>query len=332
MADCATMQRDVLAPLVRAYLATHASGDALLQALRPHVHRIAGRYPHAYFEGARRDDDSLAVLEGLVFTHCVRTARTREPFRGRPPFQAYVEEEFPDPPIRYHTCYGPLSVTREVLRDEYARQVRQDPELKRRDRIYRALGPVLDAGAERVPRQRSQPLWRVAPKGPARVLDLAEVRQRLLGSERPLPELALEALRLAGQPLSRSQLSHLVADILDPGQERPDPVRDDTVARLAVRAAVADAWASLEPLDRALLAGLARGDDGKALQARDPRLNNPVQLTRALKRVGDGFVAAMAARMDQDSQVAVKPRVLVERVVGVLVEMLPELEGGDDAL
>ncbi len=323
------MQADVIAPLVRDWVSRHASGDALLRALRPHVQRVAARYPHTYFEGGRRDDDSLAVLEGLVFTHCARTARPREPFRHRPPFNAYVEEEFSDPPIRYHTCYGPLSVTREVLRNEYARQVRQDPELKRRDRIYRALGPILEEQAERVPRQRAQPLWRVPPRGLARVLDLGEVRQRLLGSELSLDQLALEALRLAGQPLSRSQLSHLVADILDPGEEAPQPARDDTVDRLQVRHAVAEAWAALDPLDRCLLAGLARGEDGKALIARDPRLNNPVQLTRALKRVGDGFVAAVASAAGQAAAPSVKPRELVERVVGVLVAMLPSLEVDD---
>jgi hypothetical protein len=88
---------------------------------------------------------------------------------------------------------------------------------------------------------------------------------------------------------------------------------------------VAEGWEALEPLDRALLGALARGEDSGTILSLDPRLRDAVALSRAISRVGAVFVAGVSARFGVQARPDTLPRALMDAILGVLIELLPEL-------
>jgi len=324
------MADDELATLVRSYETAGHGGSALIRTFARHVSRCSGRYPHAYFELGRRDDASLESLTNRVFTSCARISKGRFPFAHRTPFLCYLEEEFDDPPIRHHSFYARLSITREILRDDYARNLSRDPELRRRDTIYRELGPLLEAHGVPHEQGRRPPLWSAPEAGVRRVRSPDEVAATLRREPaRPLDALVPRALELLGTPISRSRLAHLLAEVTPAAEgvhEAPDAT-EDLPTRVAVRGAIQRGWANLDDLDRQLVVSLARGDSADEILARDPRLRHRVAVSRAISRVGTHFVAAVIEEVGGEAEPSGTPRAMMEHVIRVLLEILPDLEG-----
>lgn len=329
-----------LCELVYAWHRGGEQGLALLDAVERHVRRVSARYPDAWFELGRRDEAALVSLSHRVFTRCDRVPRGPTPFLHRAPFRAYTEERLPSRPIRYHSFYAWRSVTREAMRDDYKKSVARDPALRWKDDLYRRLGPALEEVADAAPSLDGRaPRWVARGSGPRLARAEAEVVDRLRSSrERQLRPLVAQALLLLGRPISRSALCHLLAEVLggpDPGprdahpsdtlDELPGAGGLDPEDRVAIRAAVAERWLALEPLDRALLAALARGEDTPAILAADPRLRDPASLTRAISRVGGLFVQEVARALGAEARPESLPRALMDAILGVLIDLLPEL-------
>lgn len=305
-----------------------ASAQELYDSVVRHVRHTTRRYPDAYFELGQRTDDAIDGLAGRVFTICAQVAKGRFPFMGRAPFRAYVDEQFDDAPIRYHSFYAKLSITREILRDDYARNIRRDPVLRFRDELHRNIGRILKERATPVEGgQGGHRRWTSVsgrlqiPASRDQVLD--ELRER---ADQPVDELVVHALQRLAVPISHSRLSNLLGEVLTPPSTL-EPEADPSAGLeelVTIRNAVLAAWGELSGDEQALVAALARGDSYDDLIARCPNLNNRVAVSRAVKRVGSRFVGQVASAVGGEPD-AVPPRELLEHVVGVLVPMLPEL-------
>ena len=323
-----------------------AQGAALWAALRGLIARLADHYPAAYFECGVRDDAALDSLTNRVFTACDRVRYPYDPFVDREPFRAFTEDRLPSPPIRYHTVYRWCGVTRSILSEDYRKNIRRDPALQWRDRLYRTLSRALPEVADPAPSPGDRrPGWRTRATGPLRVRTHEDATHRLL--ERDLPwdairaldpravgAFASAALDLLGAPISQSALAHLLADALRMPASSATALSDTladgrehlpTDEQEAIRLALLQGWAQLDPLDRRLAAGLARGEDADTLLAADPRINSRASLTRAFTRVSDVLLAPILARRSAPPDPDLKPQRRVEVIMDVLLDLLPEL-------
>jgi hypothetical protein len=323
---------DPLPALVRAFVDDPAGPAAapLLAEVQRQVRGVCRPYPDAYFTLGRKDDEGLTDLSHRVFTVCARVEKGRFPFLGRPPFRAYAEERFDGRAVRYHSFYARLSVTRELLRDEYARNLTRDPALRAKAERYAQVVEALQAVGEPLPRpEGGPPRWAPKGEGPRLLRGPAALRARLAAAC-PAPVGALAALALAeGGPASAAQILALIDEV-----QPPDAVLDatpaaggeglDLPARLAVRAAVRGAWAALGDEERALLVAIAAGEDYDSLVRRDPRFGHKSAVTRALKRCGDRFVGRVLEAMGLPAQESASPpKAVVEAVMEVLEELIP---------
>lgn len=340
---------DPLPALVRAFVDDPAGPAAapLLAEVQRQVRGVCRPYPDAYFTLGRKDDEGLTDLSHRVFTVCARVEKGRFPFLGRAPFRAYAEERFDGRAVRYHSFYARLSVTRELLRDEYARNITRDPYLRAKAERYARVVEALQAVGDPLPRpEGGPPRWGPKGGGPRLVRGPGALRARLSAAG-PAPLEALVALALTeGGPASAAQVLALI-DEVQPPDAVLDAARDsaydaaheapgrgeglDLPARLAVRAAVRGAWAGLGDEDRALLAAIAAGEDYDSLVRRDPRFGHKSAVTRALKRCGDRFVGQVLAALGLPAQESASPpKAVVEAVMEVLEELIPSVvsDGG----
>ena len=325
---------DDLPDLVRRFLAAPEGPEAhrLLDAVARHVQRVSRSYPAAWFALGEKSPDSVEDLGNRVFTVCAAVTKGRFPFQGRVPFATFAEERMEGRTIRYHSFYAKLSITREIMRDDYARNIVRDPVLRWRADLYREVGDTLSAlagsgAAHQERRGRGVPTtWSLTGDGPRMIRSAEEVavslKRRLPADVATLVSLALRE----GGPATQSTLTRLIEDTLGT-PEKPEPRVDtgdvDLPTRLAVRAAVAAAWSELADEDRSLLVAVARGESYDALVARDPRFKHKVAVTRAVKRCGTGFVAHVLADLGMEGAASAPPQRLVEAIMGVLEEILP---------
>jgi hypothetical protein len=318
--------------MVRAFVEEEREALPLLDVMHRNIDRVTSRYPDAYFELGQRTPEAVEGLADRVFTICARIEKGRFPFSGRPPFRAYVDEDFDDGTIRYHTFYAKLSITRELLRDDYAFNIRRNPQLRWRDELHRSVGRVLketcrpDGDAPGAHRR-----WVPAQPRPGVVRSIEDVRRRLREhASQPLETLVPLALQLAGQSMSHSQLTNLLADVLVGPPPETEPEDTDGGAlpdQLLIRQAVTDAWNNLSPDERALIAALARGDDYDTLIARVPAFRDRSSVSRAVSRCNQQFVARVLEALGHPpTRPESTPRTLIERIIHVLLPMLPELE------
>jgi len=328
---------DELPELVAAFVQEPSSPAArpLLDQVQRHVARASRSYPDAWFVLGRKDSEAVTDLGHRVFTTCAQVPKGRFPFSGRPPFVAFVHEQFEGRAIRYHAFYAKLSITREIMRDDYARNLVRDPVLRWRAELYRRIGQVLKerCESERVG-EGQPPRWRL-PGGRPSVARAPEVVVARLRQEGPreLPELVLRALELGG-PQSQSRLTGIVEGVRGaPAVEAPpEPVESapDHPTRMLVRRAVLEAWTALSETERDLLVSVARGDSYDELVARCPHFAHKVAVTRAISRVGQGFVhrVLLASSAELPATPGARPLELVELVLEVLLQVLPELHAG----
>jgi len=93
-----------------------------------------------------------------------------------------------------------------------------------------------------------------------------------------------------------------------------------------IREAVVNAWNDLSDDERSLISALARGDDYDTLIAAVPGFRDRSSVSRAVKKCGGLFVESIHTAMGIEFQDANStPKEVIERVVEVLLPMLPEL-------
>lgn len=311
--------------MVRSWVTRGEDGLALRQQVGRHVASVAQSYPDSYFELGAKTPDAIDGLADRVFTVCSRVPKGRYPFSGREPFRAFVEERFSGRDIRYHSFFARLSVTRELLRDEYARNATRDPRLRWRTELFAAVGEALRAVA--VPSDDTSPrlaVWRLAGVGPQLARRADQVVEALRRSvEREVPALVRRALEIGG-PTTQSRLTNLLAEVLEPpavDAEADDLHDDDPSRRLAVRDAIAEVWGALDDDDRALLLAIARGDSYDELIASVPRFKHRVAITRAVERVNRLFLTRLAAAFGDEALSTSPPKETLDLILDVLAEL-----------
>ena len=136
-----------LAGLIAGFVGDERFALELRDCFVRHVKRATSRYPDAYFELGQKNSEAIEGLADRSFVVCARVSKGLFPFSARTPFQCFIEERFDDPPIRYHSFYAKLSITRELLRDDYAHNLRRNPTLRWKDNLHRAIGIWLKANA-----------------------------------------------------------------------------------------------------------------------------------------------------------------------------------------
>lgn len=296
----------------------------LLTEFARHVHAVSRPYPDAYFTLGRKTDEAVEDLGNRVFTVCAAVEKGRFPFMSRTPFRAYVEEEMEGRAMRYHSFYAKISITREVLRDDYARNITRDPVLRWRAHLYRQVGEVLKEIAESRAVDRGRPpRWSLPAAGPQLVRGPEHVvgaLRRAMPAE--LPELVKLALKLGG-PNTQSRLSTMIESVLPPPSvvepQSSDSLETDLPTRMTIRASVLAAWEELDDADRVLLRAISTGASYDELIEQDERFRHKVAVTRAIKRCGSGFVQRVLQDLGLSDDVAsAPPRSLVEAVLEVL--------------
>ena len=318
---------DTMPGLVRAFVSDGNEAAHLLSEFMRHVARVARPYPDAYFVLSQKNDDAVDDLGNRAFSICASIEKGRFPFSGRAPFPAYVEEQFDGRTIRYHSFYAKLSITRELLRDDYAFNLRRDPVLRWRAELYADIGTVLKESCESVPQGRGvPPKWQRTGTG-LRMLqppEVVEARLRQLDSP-SIETLVHEALGQAG-PLTQSRLTNMLEAVLGtPSSDEPEAgsVEDHTADRMGLREAVADAWNQLEEADQALVIALSKGASYEELISGHPALNNKVSVSRAVSRVGQIFLTAVVDAMGIEASADATPRTLMEPIMSMLAELFP---------
>ncbi len=308
---------DPLPSLVAAFDRDEGDGRALLAEVLRQVARVARPYPDAWFALGRRDPEAVADLGARVYTTCARTTKGRFPFSGRTPFRAYFLEDFDGRAIRYHSFYAKLSITRELLRADYAHNLSSDPRLIWRADLYGEIGDQLRAHAERLP--AAPPRWRLPGLSPTRGEDeLIDVLRAV--HERDVPSLVEQALRLGG-PRTQSQLCRVLEAVIGapPPPEVEEPVvNDDVVDRSAVRTAVLAGWVELAEEERALLRAIAAGESYDEVCVRLPQFAHKVAVNRAVERIGARFVERLSAELGAPAASRPPPKVLLDLVLDVL--------------
>jgi len=318
-----------LAGLIAGFVDNEQYAAELREIFIQHVRRATARYPDAYFELGQKNDESIEGLADRSFVVCARVEKGRFPFCARTPFSTFVEERFDDPPIRYHSFYAKLSITRELLRDDYAFNLRRDPVLRWRDELHRNIGRWLRENAESVDIQSGgHTRWTISGSGPRLIRSDSAVIEKLKAQpDKSLGSLITAALQLAGQPLAHSRISNWIAEVLHaPSQEVDMETNQLPPVNREIREAVVKAWNDLSDDERSLISALARGDDYDTLIAAVPGFRDRSSVSRAVKKCGGLFVESIHTAMGIEFQDANStPKEVIERVVEVLLPMLPEL-------
>jgi hypothetical protein len=312
--------------LVSDFVERRGSAHELLKEFTRQVGWVSRRYPGAWFTGGQRNDEAVDDLAHRAFTVCAKVIKGRFPFQKREPFVCFVEERFDGKAIRYHSFYAKLSITRELMRDDYAKNLSRDPVLKARANLYSDIGKVLKDIATKTPQGRGvPPVYRLEVSGLAVVVPLdvleAELRD---GTERDVLSLVRKALKRGGT-LSQSQLTHLLEEVLGmpqtdipQWQARPEgPVAE----QMDVRDAVLAAWQELPQDDQGLLRALALGRSYDEIIESNPAFKHKVAVTRAVTRCSSGFVDRVLAAVEAPNQKSeARPRQLVEHILEVLLQ------------
>ena len=318
---------DSMPALVRAFTEEGTSAEALLREFMRHVAKVARPYPDAYFALGQKSEDAVDDLGNRAFSVCASVPKGRFPFSERTPFGAYVEEQFDGRTIRYHSFYAKLAITREIMRDDYAFNLRRDPVLRWRAELYSDIGAVLKADCEAVPQGRGVPPKWQRPSAGMRMLRPPEVVvARLRQFEVTDIETLVHAALDEGGPQTQSKLTHMLEAVLGaPSTDEPEPgyTEDHTADRMGVREAVKTAWEDLEDGDRWLMIALARGDAYEDLIAAHPQLNNKVAVSRAVSRVGKHFLERVIAAVGGEAAPDATPRTLLEPIMAMLAELYP---------
>ena len=318
---------DTMPDLVRSFERDGSNAATLLREFMRHIAKVARPYPDAYFALGQKSEDAVDDLGNRAFSSCASIEKGRFPFSGRTPFASFVQEGFDGRTIRYHSFYAKLSITRELLRDDYAFNLRRNPVLRWRAELYANIGAVLKESCTAVPQGRGlPPKWsrNTGTLQMVRPIEVAIARVRDLHTD-DIQAQVFEALRTAG-PQTQSRLTHIIEAATGcpiAEDHEVDPTEDDTADRMGVRQAVAEAWSTLEDSDKSLLIALARGSSYDELIAASPSLNNKVAVSRAVSRVGSLFLEVVTEAIGGTADATATPRTLIEPILTVLAELYP---------
>lgn len=318
---------DTMPALVRAFTEDGTSAETLLREFMRHVAKVARPYPDAYFALGQKSDDAVDDLGNRAFSVCASVAKGRFPFSDRAPFTAYVEEQFDGRTIRYHSFYAKLAITREIMRDDYAFNLRRDPVLRWRAELYADIGAVLKESCESIPQGRGvPPKWQRASAGMRMLRPPEVVIARLRQLDVRDVESLVHAALAEGGPQTQSKLTNMLESVLGaPSIDEPEAghAEDHTADRMGVREAVREAWEALDDPDRWLVIALARGDAYDDLIAAHPQLNNKVAVSRAVSRVGSHFLTRVIDAIGGEATPDATPRSLLEPIMAMLAELYP---------
>lgn len=320
-------------------IAAHRSGrgDAssrLLARTCDEVTRVSRRYPAVYFELADRSPESVESLAHRVFTNLDVRAYGRFPFSDRVPFDTYLDEQFDDEQVRYHSFDSRLSITREALREQYAFNVRHHPDWADRERIHREVVAFLKESAQpwpgRSPRWPRYGLasWGGGPRSLRAGWDREDV-VRILARRSGWPVGSRVELVLAkrGVPMYPGAISSLLQEAELTGPLAPPATADSSeggarAARLLVRRTLATGWRSLEQTERLLLVKLLSGTPYREVVDSLPGYRDPSAVTRALARLCNQLLAPLTEGLGGLG--GLRPQQQAELLFAALAE-LPEV-------
>lgn len=315
--------------IARHRLGEPAATRRLVDRTHRGVARVSRGYPAVYFELADRGPESVLSLAHIVFCHLDSREYGRFPFSGRAPLDAFRQDRMPDRDCAFHSFSSRLSVTREVLRAQYAFNLRRHPEWREREELHQEVVEALRAECRTFPgRNPKYPRYglkswesvRAAKPGWNHDEAVRSLRRRAGWSVAARVQIVLA---MKGAPMYPGEVSRVLqdADVAPGGAhvEADDRGREDALdAILAVRRRVADAWSALEPSDRVLLRCLIEGRSGKEIMEAVPELSSPVQVSRALKALTGQFVAALAPEGEGAAR-GLRPKEVADLLLPVLL-------------
>ncbi len=326
--------------------AVPASRSLLGDVLRA-TDRVSRRYPGAYFELCRRNDHAVTSFGHKVFVRLDSRVFGRFPFTDRTPFDAYVAEQMHDGDVRWHSFEARLSIAREVLREQYAFNVRRHPEWAAKDALHQDVVAALKADFPTWPgRSARYPRYGLTswPGGPRSVRpdwdrdDVVRIVTRRAGW--PLATRIELVLAKRGAPMYPAAVSAILQDAdvaasdssLDPDALGASREADALEGTLTVRRLVAERWATLSDDEQQLLSLLAAGRPYREVVEAVPSFRDPSAVTRALARICDRFVSDLVAALSPDGAGAepLKPKQQAELLFGVLAE-LPDVRAQMEA-
>jgi hypothetical protein len=291
------------------------------------------RLPSDFLPGRRRDDAAFLDLANDLFVECHCAPIRWEPFRGRVPFMAFVEDDMTDSQIQMYVVWGRYSLARKVLTRQYNHNCDVHADLGRRRRTWQEVGDVLVKLEREAATGAGAPGWRPGFHR-RRSVDLEVEALRAAGFTDT--EQIVRALRGACGPLNRDELATAVQEVR--GEHRKDLVlpvfegvlRQDgadagwgalrrpeagggaprTTGRAdgegvdtgalyqasELRGAMMAAWGRLSPENQALMLAIGDGLRYREIQSRYPgRFHNGESVRYQLEKALSGFVVACEA-------------------------------------
>ncbi len=295
---------DELARLVRDFERDGSGGAVLLEHLRRLLAHMTRNYPPVWFPDGRKDAEGVVDLCHRCFVVCARVEKGRFPFKGRRPFACFVEEGHEGSQIAYHTVYAKLSVARELMRDDYAVNLRQNPEWRERAKVYANLGPVLEelARTGRIVHEagsaKSLGVWALSGGGLRSMVSRERLALELRAARgEELGALVVRALTRGG-PMGRSELANLIGESMfegDLGEAQLDA--EDAELKLSLRRTVLRVWTELGESERGLLRVIGRGGSYEELVAPVGPFPHKVAVSRALAKVGGRFLESLGPEL-----------------------------------
>lgn len=319
---------DRLPALVAGWVERGLHGPALLSEVLRQVERVSAPYPDAWFTLGRKEEHAVRDLAHRVFTVCARVVKGRHPFLGRVPFLAYQQERFEGRAIRYHSFYARLSITRELMHQDYALNIVRDPRLRWEAELHRQVGEELKKIATPEGNGRGR-RWRLTSPPSLRSLTTLERLPELLRATRPrdVPTLVREALTRV-EPLTHVQITRALTQILErPAVEGCEGEEEtmDPMERAMIRDAIGRAWAELSDDERALLLLVVRGASFHEVTARQPRFKDPATLTNTIRRCNDTLLRYVMDSDGAGARSTLPPRAMLDRIFDVIASSLPVL-------
>ena len=271
----------------------------------------------------------------------------RFPFNDRIPFDAFVAEQMPDSDVRWHSFDARLSVAREILREQYAFNVRRHPEWAAKDALHKDVVAALKAEFPTWPgRSARYPRYGLSswPGGPRTVRpdwDRDEVLRIVTRRANwPLTSRVELVLARRGAPMYPAAISTILQDAdvahadssVDPDALSAPGAEATLEGTLAVRRVVAERWAALSEDEQLLLTLLAAGRPYREVVEEVPSFHDPSSVTRALARICDRFITAVVDALGEaiGPTEALKPKQQAELLFGVLAE-LPQVRARMEA-
>jgi hypothetical protein len=318
--------------MVRDFEMGDSDGGPLLEHLRRLLMHMTRNYPPVWFPEGRKDAEGLVDLSHRCFVVCARVEKGRFPFKGRRPFACFVEDGHDGSQIAYHTVYAKLSVARELMRNDYAANLRSNPEWRERAKVYSDLGSVLEdlSRAERIVHEvgsgKSLGRWRLSGAGLRAVVPRESLLRELKGARgEGLSALVVRALSHGG-PMGRSELANLIGEATATEELGEGEGGDiGTELRLSLRRVVLRVWGALSEEERALLRVIGRGGSYEELVTPVGPFPHKVAVSRALAKVGGRFLESLGPELGCEGQKsgAKGPLALVESIL----ELVGDQEG-----